>query len=314
MVDPLAFITYTLIMSITPGPNNVLLAASGASFGFRRTLPHILGIGCGFSVQLLAVCAGLSALFARWPALQGALAWAGGPPTCCTSAGRCSEPARPKPATPLAEDPGYFVLFEQLRAHHVRLIPVPRHADGPDLEALEAAQGAAVRLAQIDGLRHVIYVGSYSKLIGPSLRVGFIAADSALVARLVERKILSVLLGSTLLECFVSEVLDGGRYKRHREQTRTRLARMRPDARVALQSAGIEFDAVPGEGTFLWGRVPDAAPVDELVRRARERSILLARGALFSPVRGCVQWLRFNVTHSNSPPLVQFLRESLRAA
>jgi DNA-binding transcriptional MocR family regulator len=266
----------------------------------------------------------------------------------------------------LVEDPGYFVLFEQLRAHHVRLIPVPRRADGPDLAALEAAcrahrpraffmqtllhnptgssadpahchrilslaeqfgfavveddvygdlyEGPAVRLAQIDGLRHVIHVGSYTKLIGPSLRVGFVAAEAALIARLVERKILSVLLGSTLLECFVAEVLDGGRYKRHVEQTRLRLARMRRDARVALESAGIEFDAAPGEGMFLWGRVPEAAPVDELVRRARERSILLARGALFSPVQGCVQWLRFNVTHSNSPALVQFLRESLHAA
>jgi DNA-binding transcriptional MocR family regulator len=266
----------------------------------------------------------------------------------------------------LVEDPGYFVLFEQLRAHHVRLIPVARHADGPDLAALEAAcrahrpraffmqtllhnptgssadpahchrilslaeqfgfalveddvygdlyEGPAVRLAQIDGLRHVIYVGSYSKLIGPSLRVGFVAADAALSARLVERKILSVLLGSTLLECFVSEVLDGGRYKRHVEQTRSRLARMRRDARVALESAGIEFDSAPGEGMFLWGRVPDAAPVDALVRRARDHSILLARGSLFSPAQGCAQWLRFNVTHSNSPPLVQFLRESLRAA
>jgi threonine/homoserine/homoserine lactone efflux protein len=77
MPDPLPFITYTFVMSITPGPNNVMLTASGASFGFRRTLPHILGIGCGFIVQLLAVCAGLSALFARWPALQSALGWAG---------------------------------------------------------------------------------------------------------------------------------------------------------------------------------------------------------------------------------------------
>ncbi len=265
----------------------------------------------------------------------------------------------------LVEDPGYFVLFEQLRAHHVRLIPVPRLAAGPDLEVLEAAcrahrpraffmqtllhnptgssadaahchrvlslaeqfgfavveddvygdlyQGPAVRLAQIDGLRHVIHVGSYSKLIGPSLRVGFVAADAALIARLVERKILSVLLGSTLLECFVAEVLDGGRYKRHLEQTRARLARMRRDARAALAAAGIEFQGPPGEGIFLWGRVPDAAPVDELVRRALERSILLARGALFSPVQGCVQWLRFNVAHSNSPPLIEFLRESLAA-
>jgi DNA-binding transcriptional MocR family regulator len=266
----------------------------------------------------------------------------------------------------LVEDPGYFVLFEQLRSHHVRLIPVPRHADGPDLEALEAAcrahrpraffvqtllhnptgssadpahchrilslaeqfgfavveddvygdlyEGAAVRMAQIDGLRHVIYVGSYSKLIGPALRVGFIAADTALVSQVIERKVLSVLSGSALLESFVSEVLDGGRYKRHVEQTRARLARMRRDARIALESAGIEFTGAAGEGIFLWGRVPDGAPVEQLVRRARERSIILARGSLFSPVQGCTQWLRFNVAFSNSPPLVGFLRESLRAA
>src|SRR6266850_2444387 len=261
---------------------------------------------------------------------------------------------------------GASQAFEQLRAQHVRLIPVPRHADGPDLAALEAAcrahrpraffmqtllhnptgssaepahchrilslaeqfgfavveddvygdlyTGPAVRLAQIDGLRHVIYVGSYSKLIGPALRVGFVAADTALISRLVERKVLTVLSGSALLECFVSEVLDGGRYKKHVEHTRARLARMRRDARVALESAGIEFDAAPGEGMFLWGRVPAAAPVEQLVRRARAHSILLASGSLFSPVQGCGQWLRFNVAHSNSPPLVQFLRESLRAA
>ena len=77
MVDPVPFVTYTFVMSITPGPNNVMLTASGANFGFRRTLPHILGIGCGFVVQLLAVCAGLSALFTRWPALQSTLAWVG---------------------------------------------------------------------------------------------------------------------------------------------------------------------------------------------------------------------------------------------
>jgi len=266
----------------------------------------------------------------------------------------------------LVEDPGYFVLFEQLRAHHVRLIPVPRRADGPDLEALEAAcrahrpraffmqtllhnptgssaepsachrilslaeqygfavveddvygdlyEGPAVRLAQIDGLRHVVYVGSFTKLIGPALRVGYVAAGAELIAQLLERKVLSVLSGSTLLESFVSEVLDGGRYKRHVERTRARLARMRRDARAALASAGIAFEGAPGEGMFLWGRLPEETAVEELVRQARTRSILLARGALFSPSEGCRQWLRFNVTHSTSPPLIEFLRDSLRTA
>jgi DNA-binding transcriptional MocR family regulator len=263
----------------------------------------------------------------------------------------------------LVEDPGYFVLFEQLRAHHVRLIPIPRRPDGPDLEALEAAcrthrprafftqtllhnptgtsaepanchrvltlaeqfgfavieddvygdlyEGTGVRLAQIDGLRQVIFVGSYTKLIGPALRVGFIAADTALVAQLVERKVLSVLSGSSLLECFVSEVLDSGRYKRHVDQVRVRLARMRRDARAALESAGITFDNGIGEGMFLWGRVPDNTPVEELVRRGREKSILLAKGSLFSPAQGCGQWLRFNVAHSASAPLVRFLSDEV---
>src|SRR5919108_1908299 len=77
MVNPLPFVTYTFVMSITPGPNNVMLTASGARFGLRRTLPHILGICSGFVIQLLAVCAGLSVLFARLPGLQSALGWAG---------------------------------------------------------------------------------------------------------------------------------------------------------------------------------------------------------------------------------------------
>jgi threonine/homoserine/homoserine lactone efflux protein len=77
MLDPLPFATYTFVMSITPGPNNVMLTASGANFGLRRTLPHMLGIACGFGLQLLGVCAGLAAVFARWPALHSALAWLG---------------------------------------------------------------------------------------------------------------------------------------------------------------------------------------------------------------------------------------------
>jgi threonine/homoserine/homoserine lactone efflux protein len=77
MIDPFAFATYSFVMSITPGPNNVMLTASGANFGFRRTVPHILGVTFGFSVVLLAVCAGLDVIFTRWPDLQTVLRWAG---------------------------------------------------------------------------------------------------------------------------------------------------------------------------------------------------------------------------------------------
>ena len=77
MVDPLPFAAYSFVMSITPGPNNVMLTASGATFGFRRTIPHMLGISTGCGIQLLATCAGLGAVFAQWPGLQSALRWIG---------------------------------------------------------------------------------------------------------------------------------------------------------------------------------------------------------------------------------------------
>lgn len=77
MFDPLAYATYSFVMFITPGPNNVMLTASGANFGFRRTVPHLFGISAGCALQVLAVCAGLGALFQRWPTLHTALQWLG---------------------------------------------------------------------------------------------------------------------------------------------------------------------------------------------------------------------------------------------
>jgi len=77
MIDPMPFATYSFVMSITPGPNNVMLTASGATFGFRKTIPHILGVLGGFSLVLFLVCAGLDAVFTRWPAIQTVLRWVG---------------------------------------------------------------------------------------------------------------------------------------------------------------------------------------------------------------------------------------------
>lgn len=77
MVDPVPFATFAFVMAITPGPNNIMLTASGATFGFRRTLPHMLGICVGCALQLTAVCAGLGALFQLWPQTQMVLRWVG---------------------------------------------------------------------------------------------------------------------------------------------------------------------------------------------------------------------------------------------
>jgi threonine/homoserine/homoserine lactone efflux protein len=68
-----AGILFALVTSITPGPNNTMLLASGVNFGFRRTLPHLFGISVGVVVLMLSVGFGLGEAFTRFPALYSAL-------------------------------------------------------------------------------------------------------------------------------------------------------------------------------------------------------------------------------------------------
>ncbi len=63
----MALIAFAFVSSITPGPNNLMLMASGANFGFRRTIPHMLGISLGFTFMVLLVGAGLVQVFDRYP-------------------------------------------------------------------------------------------------------------------------------------------------------------------------------------------------------------------------------------------------------
>ncbi|MBQ0708690.1 MULTISPECIES: LysE family translocator [unclassified Ochrobactrum] len=74
----LALLVFAFVSSVTPGPNNLMLLASGVNFGFRRTIPHMLGIGVGFFVLLLSVGFGLGALIETVPSFYTALKFAGG--------------------------------------------------------------------------------------------------------------------------------------------------------------------------------------------------------------------------------------------
>jgi threonine/homoserine/homoserine lactone efflux protein len=101
----LSAMSFAFVMAFTPGPNNIMLAASGVNFGFTRSIPHILGIEFGF-VTLLAACGlGLGLVFTTYPAAQtmlkivGALymlwlAW-----KVATASGTGESGAAPRPLT-----------------------------------------------------------------------------------------------------------------------------------------------------------------------------------------------------------------------
>ena len=68
-----ALVVFAFVASITPGPNNMMLLASGVNFGFRRTVPHMAGITIGFGVMIVLIGFGIGQLFERWPWLYDAL-------------------------------------------------------------------------------------------------------------------------------------------------------------------------------------------------------------------------------------------------
>jgi threonine/homoserine/homoserine lactone efflux protein len=73
----LAFVVFAAVMYITPGPNNIMLLSSGLTFGFRPTVPHILGVTFGFAFMVGAVGVGLGTVFLAYPILQTILKWGG---------------------------------------------------------------------------------------------------------------------------------------------------------------------------------------------------------------------------------------------
>ena len=68
---------FAVVMYITPGPNNVMVAASAANHGVRATMPHMLGIVIGFSVMLVLVSGSLGSALVTWPLLLPLFHWGG---------------------------------------------------------------------------------------------------------------------------------------------------------------------------------------------------------------------------------------------
>ena len=69
----IALVGFAFVTSVTPGPNNMMVLASGANFGFRRSVPHILGISLGHALMVFLVGMGLAQVFAAIPSLGLAL-------------------------------------------------------------------------------------------------------------------------------------------------------------------------------------------------------------------------------------------------
>jgi threonine/homoserine/homoserine lactone efflux protein len=73
----LPFVLFAIVGSVTPGPNNMISTASGAAFGFVRTLPQMLGVSVGFPLMMVALGLGLGQIFLHLPWLHEVMRYAG---------------------------------------------------------------------------------------------------------------------------------------------------------------------------------------------------------------------------------------------
>ncbi|MDA5590534.1 PLP-dependent aminotransferase family protein [Burkholderia pseudomallei] len=163
----------------------------------------------------------------------------------------------------------------------------------------------ATRLASLDQLRRVIFLGSFSKTLAANLRVGYIACAPELAKALTDQKMLVGMTTPELNERVLYKVLTEGHYRRHVERLRARLDGVRDKTARMLERAGMRLFTMPAAGMFLW--VDTGVDSDALAAAAHEEGFLLTPGSLFSPQQSPSTWTRFNVANCGDPALPAFL-------
>jgi DNA-binding transcriptional MocR family regulator len=180
-----------------------------------------------------------------------------------------------------------------------------------DLHPGSAVQ-PATRLAALDQLRHVIYLGGFSKSLSANLRVGFIATSHERAQRLSDRKMLATLTTSELGERVVYKVLSEGLYRKHVDRVRARLDGVRAKAVRQMERVGLTVTLAPPAGMFVW--VDTGVDTNLLAARAMQENLLLAPGSLFSPSQLPSTRMRLNTASLQDPAVWNFLERELGRA
>jgi len=267
--------------------------------------------------------------------------------------------------TIFVDDPAWFLMFGSFAAMGLKVVGIPRQADGPDiarlaemaalhkprlyvinsvlhnpsstsLSAAKAFQvlklaeehgfivveddiycdihpGSAVqpatRMAALDQLRNVIYLGGFSKTMAANLRVGFIATSAERAERLADRKMLATLTTSEIGERVVYKVLSEGSYRKHTDRIRSRLDGLRAKTIRQMERVGLKVEAATPAGLFVW--VDAGRDTNAMTARASAQGLLLAPGSLFSPSQLPSTRMRLNVAAMQEPAVWRFLEREL---
>ena len=152
------------------------------------------------------------------------------------------------------------------------------------------------RLSVLDGLHNIIRIGSFSKTLSAAARCGYIAARRDWVEGLVDLQVATSFGGpSPIASAMTAHVLASGTYRKHMDDLRRKLARMRVEVGGRLSRMGIEPWLMPQGGFYLWCRLPQGVDSTRLARICVERGVVIAPGNVFSPTQTAAGFMRVNV-------------------
>lgn len=157
--------------------------------------------------------------------------------------------------------------------------------------------GVRQTFAELDNLERVVYIGSFSKCLSASLRVGYIACAQELVEPLTRLKLLTCVAVPAFCERFVNTILSDGTYARHMKDVQQRLISQQVQTQKALRERGWQFDIEPQGGMFIWAYHPDLPNLQPLISALERKKILLMPGSAFAVTRDYQRYARINCTH-----------------
>lgn len=171
---------------------------------------------------------------------------------------------------------------------------------------------SAPSLAAMEQLKRVVYIGSFSKTLAPSLRVGFVAASRAVADAFTHHKMLIGLNSSEIAERLTLQLLIEGRQRHRLARLRERLDASRDAALQLFDSLSMDVFARAGGSPFLWAHIaPERGDPVPLARLGIGAHVMLAPGALFRVGQPATPWMRFNVAYMADPRVAAFLSVQL---
>jgi DNA-binding transcriptional MocR family regulator len=168
------------------------------------------------------------------------------------------------------------------------------------------------RLASLDQLERVIYIGSFSKTLAGSFRVGYVAASKPVATELCRLLVATIISTSSYNERLIFALIDQGHYLRHLRALRTRVTEATQQTINALNSVGLDVCRPFGGGFYLWVKTPHRLVDAAAVTHAAAKGILIAPSMAFFTSPSDTAAMRVNVAHGHNPEFIAWIKDYLQ--